>query len=73
MILPLTGKPYEVLRYLVSIILPAIGTLLTAINAAWGLGWPMDGILATFTAVETFLGAVFLGSKITYDRQNKVE
>lgn len=63
-------KLYEFLRKLVSVILPAVATFLAAINAGWNLGWPMDGILATFTAVETLLGTVFLGSKYVNDKKN---
>lgn len=62
---------YEILRWLVSVVLPAIATFLAALNAAWGWSWPMDAVLATFTALETLLGAVFLGSKYATDAQNK--
>lgn len=62
-------KAYEFLRKLVSVILPAVATFLAAINAGWNLGWPMDGILATFTAVETLLGTIFLGSKYVNDKK----
>ena len=55
---------YEGLRWVVSIVLPATATFIAALNAAWGWGWPIEAILATFSAVETFLGAVFLGAKI---------
>lgn len=58
---------YEGLRWIVSIVLPAIATLIAALNAAWGWGLPIEAILATFSAVETFLGAVFLGAKIASD------
>ena len=58
---------YETLRYLVSIVLPAIATLISGLNTAWNWNLPMDAILSTFVAVETFLGAVFLGSKIASD------
>ena len=59
---------YEGLRWVVSIVLPATATLLAGLNAAWNWGWPMEAILATFSAVEVFLGAVFLGAKIASDK-----
>jgi hypothetical protein len=59
---------YESLRWIVSIVLPATASLLAGLNAAWGWGWPIEAILATFSGVETFLGAVFLGAKIINDR-----
>lgn len=58
---------YEGLRWLVAIVLPAIATLVSALNAAWSWGLPIEAIMATFSAVETFLGAVFLGAKIASD------
>lgn len=66
----LPPKVYEVLRWLVGIVLPASATLLAGLNQAWCWHLPMDAILTTFGAVETFLGAVFLGSKIVTDRKN---
>lgn len=58
---------YEGLRWVVSIVLPATATLLSALNVAWSWNWPMEPILATFSAVEAFLGAVFLGAKYAND------
>lgn len=60
---------YEGLRWLVSVVLPATATLLACLNSAWGWNWPIEAILATFTGVETFLGAVFLGAKFVNDRK----
>lgn len=60
---------YEALRWLSAVLMPGIATLLSALNGAWNWGWPMDAILATFVAVETFIGAVFLGSKIVTDNK----
>lgn len=59
---------YETLRWIVSIVLPATATLLAGLNAAWNWGWPIEAILSTFSAVEVFLGAVFLGAKIINDK-----
>jgi len=54
---------YECIRYAVCIVLPATATFIAALNEAWGWGLPIDAILATFTATETFLGAVFIIAK----------
>lgn len=66
----LPPKVYEVLRWLVSIVLPATATLIAGLNQAWNWNLPMDAILVTFTAIGTFLGVVFLGSKIATDKRN---
>lgn len=58
---------YECLRWVVSIVLPATATLIAALNAAWQWHLPIEAILGTFSAIETFLGAVFLGAKICSD------
>lgn len=63
-------KVYEALRWIVSIVLPATATLLAGLNQAWNWNLPMDAILSTFMAVETFLGVVFLGSKIATDKRS---
>lgn len=64
----LPQKVYEALRWLISVILPAIGSLLSALNAAWNWNLPIDAILSTLVAVELFLGAVFGISKVVNDK-----
>ena len=66
----LPPRVYEMLRWLVSIVIPALGTLIAGLNQAWNWNLPMDAILVTFTATGTFLGVVFLGSKIATDKLN---
>ena len=63
----LPGKLYEIMRWLTWIVLPAIATLISALNAAWNWGLPIDAILSTFVAVETFIGVVLGIAKVTYD------
>lgn len=63
----LNDKLYEVLRWATWIVLPAIATLISALNTAWAWNLPIDAILTTFVAVETFIGAVLGIAKINYD------
>lgn len=69
----LPQKLYEILRWVTWIVLPAIATLISALNAAWNWGLPIDAILSTFAAVETFIGVVLGISKITNDRDITIE
>ena len=64
----LPQKLYEILRWVTWIVLPAIATLLSALNAAWAWNWPMEAILATFSAVETFIGVVLGIAKYSNDK-----
>ena len=69
MILP--NKVYEVLRWLIWIVLPAIGVLLTTLTNAWGWNLPLDAILATLSGIELFLGTILGIAKISNDKENK--
>lgn len=69
MILP--TKLYEILRWVIWIVLPAVGVLLTTLTGAWGWNIPLDAILATLSAIELFLGTVLGIAKITNDKENK--
>lgn len=63
----LPHKLYEILRWAVWIVLPAIATLISGLNAAWSWNWPIDAILTTFSVVEVFLGTVLGIGKLTHD------
>lgn len=69
----LPQKLYETLRWVTWIVLPAIATLLSALNAAWAWGWPMEAILATFSAVETFIGVVLGIAKYSNDKEEALK
>lgn len=64
---------YEALRWFTWIVLPASATLIAALNAAWAWGLPIDAILSTFAAVETFIGVVLGISKYSNDKDNSEE
>lgn len=67
----LPQKAYEILRWATWIVLPAIATLIAALNAAWVWNWPIDAILSTFAAVETFIGVVLGIAKYSNDKEEK--
>ena len=66
----LNQKLYEILRWLTWIVLPATATLISALNATWNWGWPIDAILSTFAAVETFIGVVLGIAKYSYGKES---
>ena len=53
----LHNKAYDIMKWVVAIVLPAIGTLYFALCGIWGLPYGEE-TLGTLVAVETFLGAV---------------
>lgn len=69
MILP--TKVYEILRWFIWIVLPAVGVLLSTLAGAWGWNIPLDAILATLSGIELFLGTILGIAKISNDKENK--
>lgn len=63
----MSDKIYDILKYVSMIVLPAIATLYAALAATWG--WPyIDEIVATVTAVDTFLGTILQISNYKYKK-----
>ena len=66
----ISNKLYDILKWVVIIVLPAVATLYAALAAGWG--WPhSEEIVTTITAVDTFLGAVLCISTATYNKEAK--
>lgn len=67
MILP--QKVYEIIRWIVIVVMPAAITLYGIIGNA--LNIPNTEVILTIaSAVDVFLGTIFGISKISYDRKN---
>ena len=63
-------KVYDILKWVVIIVLPAAATLYNVLASVWG--WPFaDEAVKTVTAVDTFLGAVLCISTATYNKEVK--
>lgn len=64
----ISNKLYDILKWVVIIVLPAIATLYKALSAVWV--WPYaNEVVTTVTAVDTFLGAVLCISAATYNKE----
>jgi hypothetical protein len=67
----MSNKVYDILKWIVMIVLPALGTLYFALAGIWGFPYG-EAIVGTIAAIETFLGAVLCISTAQYNR-NKDE
>ena len=69
--LQFSDRVYDVLKWLVLIVLPALGVLYAALAGLWG--WPyVKEVCGTLAAVETFLGALIGVSTASY-RKDKAD
>lgn len=64
----LPQKLYEILRWVISVVIPAVGVLLTTLVGAWGWDIPLEAILATLSGLALFLGTIFGISKVVNDK-----
>ncbi len=67
----LPQKLYESLRWIIAIILPAIGVFIVSIDSIWALGWPAEEISLTLDAIGLFLGSIFGISKLVNDSKEE--
>lgn len=63
----MNSKLYEILRWAIWIVIPAIGVLISTLSNAWGWDVPIDAILTTLSAISLFLGTVLGISKVAND------
>ena len=55
----LSGKAYDVLKFIAQIVLPALAALYGSLAGIWGLPYG-EPIVATISAVDVFLGAILM-------------
>lgn len=63
----LSDKAYDILKWIVVIVLPALATLYAALGGIWGLPLVTE-ITGTITALTTFLGAILMISTANYNK-----
>lgn len=60
-------KVYDVLKWIALIVMPAIATFYGVLSSIWGLPYG-DQIVATITAIDTFIGALLGVSSYQYNK-----
>lgn len=63
----LSNKTYDVLKFLCTLLLPALGTLYFALAQIWGLPYGEE-IVGTLAAVATFIGVIIGISSYNYNK-----
>ncbi len=68
----MSNKTYDILVWIVQVVLPAIATLYFALSTIWGLPYA-EQIVGTITAIVTFLGTLLKISNMKYkkDMENR--
>lgn len=61
----ISSKLYDILKWIVQIVLPACGALYSALAALWGFPY-VEQIVGTISAVTVFLGALMKISSTNY-------
>lgn len=66
-IFAIPDKVYDILKAVAMVILPAIGTLYSALAGIWG--WPHgEQIVGSIIAIDTFIGVVLGISSMQYKK-----
>lgn len=68
MVLP--KKAYEIIRWIVTIVLPALITLYGVIGSTCNIP-ATETVITIAVAVDTFLGTIFGIAKLSYDKEKK--
>ena len=66
----MSNKVYDVLKWITTVVLPAIGTLYFALAGIWDFPYA-DQVVGTITAVVTFLGIVLGISSAQYKKKTE--
>lgn len=65
----MSNKTYDILKWVATVVLPALATLTLSIGQIWGWSdWTVP-IGATIAALATFLGAILGISSINYNKK----
>ncbi len=64
----LSNRAYDIIKWLLFVVIPATTALITTLQKAWGWDIPIEGIVITISAVATFIGVITGVSSIMYNK-----
>lgn len=64
----INDKTYDILKWIATYLLPALGTLYFALAQVWNLPYG-EQVVGSITAIDTFLGVVLGLSTSQYNKQ----
>lgn len=67
----LTNKVYDILKWVATYLLPALGTLYFALARIWQFPFGSE-VVGTITAIDTFLGVILGLSKSAYQGDGQI-
>ena len=70
MTIMMSNKMYDVLKWIATYLLPALGTLYFALAGIWEFPYG-EQVVGTITAVDTFLGVILGISTAQYNKQQE--
>lgn len=62
----MSNKTFDILAYIQRIILPAVATLIATLGQIWHWSAPIEQVVLTITAVDTFMGVILRISSNQY-------
>ena len=65
----LSNTTYDILKWIATLLLPALGTLYFALASIWGFPYG-EQIVGTITAVDAFLGVILGISTSSYKKMD---
>lgn len=68
----MNNKTYDVLKWVAQYLLPAAGTLYSALAGIWGFPYGEE-IVGTIIAVDTFLGVMLGIASASYHKENHAD
>lgn len=65
----MSNKAYDVMKWVAQLLLPALGTLYSALGALWNFPY-IEQITGTIMAVDLFIGAILGISSANYNKDD---